>query len=198
MQTLLERGYRVQPQVGSLGFRIDMVVEGADGRRLAVECDGDRFHGPEQWREDMRRQRVLERVGWRFWRCFASSFYRDKDRVIADLFETLSRMGIEPIPKGASEHPSGRFTEHRTIAVAEEVSRRPATRGSEKQSLDNSNGHAVARDGVAIGDKIVLRFCDDQSRISLCMTEGMHDIEKGLLSSESTLGKSGQARGRRR
>jgi hypothetical protein len=36
MQKLLDRGYRVQPQVGSLGYHIDMVVEGADGRRLAV------------------------------------------------------------------------------------------------------------------------------------------------------------------
>src|SRR6516164_6323791 len=72
MQRLLERGYRVQGQLGSIGYRIDMVVEGADRRRLAVECDGDRYHGPEQWRQDMRRQRVLERVGWRFWRCFAS------------------------------------------------------------------------------------------------------------------------------
>ena len=46
MGRLLERGYRVQGQVGSIGYRIDMVVEGADRRRLAVECDGDRFHGP--------------------------------------------------------------------------------------------------------------------------------------------------------
>jgi hypothetical protein len=35
MQRLLERGYRVQGQVGSIGYRIDMVVEGADRRRLA-------------------------------------------------------------------------------------------------------------------------------------------------------------------
>ena len=54
LQKLLERGYRAQGQVGSIGYRIDMVVEGADRRRLAVECDGDRYHGPEQWRQDMR------------------------------------------------------------------------------------------------------------------------------------------------
>ena len=92
-----------------------MVVEGADRRRLAVECDGDRFHGPEQWRQDMRRQRVLERVGWRFWRCFASSFYRDPDGVMNDLFEMLTRMGIEPLAKGETSHPHRRFTEHRII-----------------------------------------------------------------------------------
>ena len=99
MSQLLERGYRVQAQVGSLGYRIDMVAEGASGARLAIECDGDRYHGPEQWRQDMNRQRVLERVGWRFWRCFASSFYRDTEAVVKDLLDTLSRMGIEPAAK---------------------------------------------------------------------------------------------------
>ena len=97
MSQLLERGYRVQAQVGSLGYRIDMVAEGANGARLAIECDGDRYHGPEQWRQDMNRQRVLERVGWRFWRCFASSFYRDTEAVVQDLLDALSRMGIEPV-----------------------------------------------------------------------------------------------------
>ena len=70
---LVERGYHVTPQVGSQGFSIDMVVEGEAGRRLAVECDGDRYHGPEKWADDMRRQRILERVGWTFWRCFGSN-----------------------------------------------------------------------------------------------------------------------------
>ncbi len=107
MQRLLECGYRVQGQVGCIGYRIDMVVEGADRRRLAIECDGDRYHGPEQWRQDMRRQRVLERVGWRFWRCFASSFYRDPDGTLNDLVEMLTRMGIQPMGKIETGTPRG-------------------------------------------------------------------------------------------
>lgn len=59
----------------------------------------------------MNRQRVLERVGWRFWRCFASSFSRDTDAIVTDLLETLSRMGIEPAAKDSSSRPS-RYTEH--------------------------------------------------------------------------------------
>lgn len=91
------RGFRVQPQVPCGGYRIDFVVEGSDGRRLAVECDGDRFHGPQRWGEDMARQRVLERAGWVFWRCFASSFVRRRQRVLDDLFSTLATQGIEPL-----------------------------------------------------------------------------------------------------
>jgi very-short-patch-repair endonuclease len=94
---LVRRGFRVEPQVRCGGYRIDFVVEGKEGRRLAVECDGDRFHGPAQWQEDMLRQRVLERAGWTFWRCFASSFVRRRQAVLDDLFGTLGRLQIEPL-----------------------------------------------------------------------------------------------------
>ncbi|MVD21663.1 DUF559 domain-containing protein, partial [Vibrio cholerae] len=70
------QGYRVTPQVAVGACRVDLVVEGRDDARLAVECDGDKYHGPQQWIEDMRRQRSLERVGWVFWRCFASTLLR--------------------------------------------------------------------------------------------------------------------------
>lgn len=94
---LTKRNFRVQPQVRCAGYRIDFVVEGSEGRRLAVECDGDKFHGPGQWMDDMTRQRVLERAGWTFWRCFASSFVMRRQEVVADLLATLEAMGIEPL-----------------------------------------------------------------------------------------------------
>lgn len=94
---LVKRGYRVQPQVACGGYFIDFVVEGEEGRRLAIECDGDRYHGPGQWSADMARQRVLERAGWTFWRCFASSFVRRREEVLGDLLRTLEQQGIKPL-----------------------------------------------------------------------------------------------------
>jgi very-short-patch-repair endonuclease len=94
---LVERGYRVAPQVQTGAYRIDMVVEGAGDVRLAIECDGDEFHGPDRWPHDMTRQRVLERAGWTFWRCFASTWQLRKNEVLAELIERLTAMGIEPI-----------------------------------------------------------------------------------------------------
>ena len=94
---LVKRGYRVQPQVPCGGYRIDFVVEGNEGRRLAVECDDDRFHGPGQWSADTARQRVRERAGWTFWRCFASSFVRRREAVVGELLQTLGRLGIDPL-----------------------------------------------------------------------------------------------------
>lgn len=94
---LVKRGYRVIPQVKSGAYRLDMVVEGANDARLAIECDGDAYHGPEQWASDMNRQRILERAGWTFWRCFASTWCLRKEEVFEELVERLTAMGIEPI-----------------------------------------------------------------------------------------------------
>lgn len=94
---LYSRGYRVVPQVKAGAFRIDMVVEGADDARLAIECDGDEFHGPDRWQADMGRQRVLERAGWTFWRCFASAWSLEREAIVDELIEKLGAMGIEPL-----------------------------------------------------------------------------------------------------
>ncbi|MGO4813789.1 AAA domain-containing protein [Cupriavidus sp. 2MCAB6] len=112
---LLQRGYRVIPQVKSGAYRLDMVVEGANDARLAIECDGDAYHGPERWASDMNRQRILERAGWTFWRCFASTWCLRKEEVFAELVERLTAMGIEPI--GAMAVPS-RLVESRTWVLS--------------------------------------------------------------------------------
>ena len=50
---LIARNYRVVPQYPSAGKKIDLVIEGT-AARLAVECDGDRWHGPDRYEADMR------------------------------------------------------------------------------------------------------------------------------------------------
>lgn len=112
---LVERGYRVIPQVPVGEFRIDMVVEGHHDNRLAIECDGDRFHGPDRWEDDMRRQRILERAGWRFWRCFASTFVMHRQEVVEDLVHALKNRGIEPI--GAKDAGASIHTEQRRVTM---------------------------------------------------------------------------------
>ena len=99
---LTNKGYRVIPQVKVGGFRIDLVVESANDVRLAIECDGDQYHGPDKWEDDLRRQRILERAGWKFWRCFASTFVLHKEHTINDLIQTLKSMGIEPMSNEGS------------------------------------------------------------------------------------------------
>jgi very-short-patch-repair endonuclease len=94
---LVDKGYRVIPQVKVGAYRIDMVIEGAEDRRLAIELDGDEFHGPDRWAHDMSRQRILERAGWTFWRCFASTWSLHTQEVFNELLSKLSSMRIDPI-----------------------------------------------------------------------------------------------------
>ena len=98
---LRARGYKIRPQFPCGGYRIDFVAESMDGSRLAIECDGDRWHGPGRWQQDMARQRVLERAGWTFWRCFASDFARRRDEVMASLEAALAEAGVKPWAQGS-------------------------------------------------------------------------------------------------
>jgi very-short-patch-repair endonuclease/transcription elongation GreA/GreB family factor len=181
MGRLLQLGYSVRPQVGSLGYRIDMVVEGANGRRLAIECDGDRYHGPEQWRQDMRRQRVLERVGWRFWRSFASSYYRDTDGVIGDLVAMLTRMGIEPAANKEQKAQTHRYTEHRTAA--------PTSPDAETlPPLAQHSAPEAPAARIKLSDKVIIFFADTNKRLSVRLFEDGEDLDKGRLSVHSPLG----------
>lgn len=93
---LHEMGYTVIPQVKVGSYRMDLVVESDGDQRLAVECDGDSYHGPEQWHDDMIRQRALERAGWTFWRCFASSWSIERENMVMSLKTKLDAMGIKP------------------------------------------------------------------------------------------------------
>jgi len=151
---LAKRGYRVTTQVPAGGYHIDMVVEGRDDRRLAIECDGDQFHGPGQWQADMARQRVLERAGWTFWRCFASSFTLNRGAVLEDLIATLGKMGIDPL--GAESFDQSLYTEHREAdplgvgdVLAEREDHEDGPTEVKRETLESDS--AVARAPVASG-----------------------------------------------
>jgi len=67
IRRLSERGVRVKPQYPSCGYFIDIVAE-IEGRRIAIECDGELWHLDEHGKlkvEDILRQEILERAGWK-------------------------------------------------------------------------------------------------------------------------------------
>jgi len=125
MKRLLAAGYRVQPQWRVGAFRIDMVVEG-ERRRVAIECDGDRYHPLEKIPEDMDRQAVLERMGWIFTRIRGTDFLRNPDRAMKQVFEKLELLEIYPVntkkESARIAQPSNDLTE-RVIRRAEELRR---------------------------------------------------------------------------
>ncbi len=168
---LVSRNYRVTPQVKTGAYRIDMVVEGQGDLRLAIECDGDEFHGPDRWQHDLSRQRVLERAGWIFWRCFASTWVLRKDEVMEELVQFLHRMGIEPL--GAIE-TAARIVEKRVIKTESET-----LDGQDEQSTDASvsegsdSVHKVDHVGLDMQKSTVgLPHADQAANMTLTKTDG--------------------------
>lgn len=82
------QGYLAIPQYEIHGYRIDIVVIGTV-LQVAVECDGDQWHGPEKYAEDLHRQSQLERCGWNFFRIRSSRFYRDPDSALFPLWAMI-------------------------------------------------------------------------------------------------------------
>ena len=123
LKRLLVAGYRVTPQWKVGSRRIDLVVEG-NGRRLAVECDGDRYHPLEKLGEDMERQAILERLGWVFVRIRGSVFFRDPNRAMKPVFEKLQTLEIDPSPEPQDHGPENAPTtelRERIIRRAEQI-----------------------------------------------------------------------------
>ncbi len=112
LKRLSDAGFRVKAQWQVGYFRIDLVVEGG-GKRLAVECDGDRYHPMEKLAEDIDRQTILERLGWQFIRIRGSAFYRNPDIAMQTVFARLAELEIPP------ESPNETPTESNLLLVQE-------------------------------------------------------------------------------
>ena len=209
---LVERGFHVVPQVESSGFYIDMVVEGDSDRRLAIECDGDLYHGPEKWAEDFGRQRVLERAGWNFWRCWGSSFYMNSKECLNDLFSTLESMGIGPTAKAGYVQPglverreidpniveesevipiSANIDETKPSEVTESTMAQGVASELPIQIASNENHQDMRRDDqIDIGEVVEYYFTDapnDIHRFKL-IELGPSDFGNGLINVNDQLG----------
>src|SRR5262249_59946660 len=97
MKRLASEGFRVTPQWRVGKYRIDLVVEG-DGKRMAIECEGDPAYPMDVNRlpEEMERQATLERLGWVFTRVRATEFLRDAQRAMLPVFNKLEMLEISP------------------------------------------------------------------------------------------------------
>jgi very-short-patch-repair endonuclease len=96
---IIDRGYRLRAEVRVGQYRIDLVVDG-DADSLAVECDGERWHALDTHRDDVARQMLLERIGWKFFRVRGGEYFRDPERALATLWRRLEDLGIRPPTEG--------------------------------------------------------------------------------------------------
>jgi very-short-patch-repair endonuclease len=117
-QRIIDRGLDVRAEVPVGGFRIDLVVDG-DSDSLAVECDGERWHPLDAHKDDVARQIMLERLGWKFLRVRGGQFFRDPERALAPLWRRLDDLGIAPVrPTAAAPQQTSLIDEIRVRATA--------------------------------------------------------------------------------
>ena len=93
---LVAKGFHLVQQWKVGAYRLDMVAV-CGIKKVAIECDGERWHsGEDKIREDMERQTILERLGWRFIRIRGSEYYRKPEETMMRVLSKLTELGIEP------------------------------------------------------------------------------------------------------
>lgn len=73
-------------------YEIDFVVNDENGKKIAIECDGDDFKSKEEYEADIIEHDVLTRCGWRFIRLRASQFYANKDKTVFELVTRINNI----------------------------------------------------------------------------------------------------------
>lgn len=90
---LTARGYCIDTRERVGNYLLSMICSGG-GKRVAIECDGERDLDEAAIAEEMTKQSVLERLGWKFLRIRSSEFYRDRESVLAWLLTQLDEAGV--------------------------------------------------------------------------------------------------------
>jgi very-short-patch-repair endonuclease len=168
---IASRGYTVVPQFEFAGKRIDLVIQGGSAQ-LAVECDGDHWHGRDKFDEDMQRQRMLERCNWVFYRVRESDFRVNEEVALEQLWDMLDVRGIYPsgsdqYADSSSNEDDGTVEEPRD---AEQEDAEDAEVVSDDVEADVEE-HGVAIEGgpVSIQDALSLKSSDIRGLIIKAM-----------------------------
>jgi transcription elongation GreA/GreB family factor len=180
---LLRKGFAVNPQFEVAGKRIDLVVEGGQ-TRLAVECDGDHWHGADRYEADMQRQRQLERCGWEFFRVRESAFYLNKEEAFRGLWRMLEERSIYP-HKG--EEDTAEETSEPNDAEPESIE---LLRTGDDIVPIQSNGTPDESIKVRIGSTVVYVDEDDGRECQALITSGSSNPDWGTINANTPIAKA--------
>ncbi|EJZ18621.1 DUF3320 domain-containing protein [Rhizobium sp. Pop5] len=124
---LERRGWRVVPQVGISGFRIDFGIRHPDlaGSYLAgVECDGATYHGSATARDrDKVREQVLRGLGWNILRVWSTDWWFDAAGCAERLHASLEALLVESRARRATEteHTATRWNMGHEVEGIDEI-----------------------------------------------------------------------------
>jgi very-short-patch-repair endonuclease len=103
-------GHRVETQVGTGGFFIDLAIvdSTSPGRYLiGIECDGASYHSARSARDrDRLRQEVLRALGWRIHRIWSTDWFRNPDSELARVQDAiLAAQSQQKVNPGMNDSP---------------------------------------------------------------------------------------------
>jgi transcription elongation GreA/GreB family factor/very-short-patch-repair endonuclease len=189
---LRSRGYKVTPQLGVAGFRIDIAVRHPDapGTYLAaIECDGASYHSSQSVRDrDRIRQEILESLGWRgrIWRIWSTDWFRSPRQEAERLFGFLE--GIRSSWK--PEHAAGEswIEERREVNPPEEAANEAADDAPviSEVLLETGDDQEVQL-GDVVGYADIAKLDDI---LTVQITDGPSDISNGIISVTTPLAQA--------
>lgn len=117
---IISKGYKVIPQynIANGKYRIDLVVILNNGTKIAVECDGDEFHGPEQYLNDILREKDLERCGWQFFRIRGCKYYANKVNSLLPLWDLLEKNDTKTRSSKQNDKEDSEINDEQDITVS--------------------------------------------------------------------------------
>jgi superfamily I DNA and/or RNA helicase/transcription elongation GreA/GreB family factor/very-short-patch-repair endonuclease len=155
---IIDKGLMVIPQyeVAKGRYRIDLVMLLPNGTKIAIECDGDKWHGPEQYENDMMREKVLQRCGWQFFRVRGSEYYVNRTKALQPLWEIIPQVEEpkEPVPNNENlsleNKIENKYTEiEKTISEPSSynliIDEPKIIEEPSEQTTSNSNGSDILR-----------------------------------------------------
>ena len=146
-----------QYEVAKGRYRIDLVALFPDGTKIAIECDGDKWHGAEQYENDMMRQKVLERCGWQFFRVRGYEYYTNRKKALEPLWKMIPEIEEikEPVRIKEEDISSENEKENNSVEFKKTTSEpsssnliidEPAIiKEFSDQAISNSNGSEILR-----------------------------------------------------
>jgi len=157
MKALQAQGFRTIPQYPSCGFFIDLIAE-KDGQRVGVECDGEIYHQDEHGElriEDVQRQEILERAGWRVLRIPYRGWRKDPASQIARVARALAETGErEAILTTSSASTVSDATAKPISVTVDEAAVLRALRGGARDRIDVLNAARVHLGRSRLGSQI--------------------------------------------
>ncbi|MET8694990.1 DUF3320 domain-containing protein [Streptomyces bauhiniae] len=131
-------GYRVQPQVGVAGYRIDLGVRHPElpgAYALGIECDGAMYHSSKAARDrDRLREQVLNGLGWKLHRIWGTDWYRGRAAAERRLREAVEQaIASGPLTTVTGPAPAATVPEQRTEPVDIPLERVPVDPGTGRE-----------------------------------------------------------------